>query len=548
VTRDNSIRARQQLARFVETQLGPSDMISIMQPLDPLSVIRHTRNHSAIVRGIQEFTGRKYDYTPRNPSEDWMYLATAEQIERMRNDITFRALKALIVRMGGLKEGRKSLVLLSEGYSNTLPPQIRDQRASQPGIGNAVRDNPHAGDTGLEFRRNNFAEMDLAIYLREIYDLANRNNVSIYPVDPRGLAASEFGVDTFANISMKTDSQFLRTTMETLQVLAENSDGRAIINQNDPLPAMKQIVVDSSFYYLLGYSSTVSTPDGKYHEIDVKLKRPGLQVRHRRGYWALKPEESARLNAPVTPPPPNAVEVAMAANVTARNRPIRTWLGTAKGDGGRTKVTFVWEPVTRVAGQAVRESDRAARVTVTATGADGSPLFRGVAAPLTPTSPSAQVSFELPAGRVQLRLSVEGNAGVIDSEVRELTVPDLTAPRVVIGTPEVFRARTIPELQRLKQDPGAVPTASREFSRTDRLLIRVPAYTPGTSTPKVTARLLSRAGQAMADLPVALGSSPSASTIDLGLASLAAGDYGVEITATTEAGEAKEVIAFRVTN
>jgi hypothetical protein len=119
---------------------------------------------------------------------------------------------------------------------------------------------------------------------------------------------------------------------------------------------------------------------------------------------------------------------------------------------------------------------------------------------------------------------------------------------VVIGTPEVFRARTIPELQRLKQDPGAVPTASREFSRTDRLLIRVPAYTPGTSTPKVTARLLSRAGQAMADLPVALGSSPSASTIDLGLASLAAGDYGVEITATTEAGEAKEVIAFRVTN
>ena len=113
----------------------------------------------------------------------------------------------------------------------------------------------------------------------------------------------------------------------------------------------------------------------------------------------------------------------------------------------------------------------------------------------------SRVSFEVNPGKIQLRLSVEGTASqVLDSEVRDFTVPDLTSAQVVIGTPEVFRARVLKEFQQLKADPNAVPVPAREFSRTERVLLRVAAYAPGTATATVKARLLSRAGQAMSDL------------------------------------------------
>ena len=91
---------------------------------------------------------------------------------------------------------------------------------------------------------------------------------------------------------------------------------------------------------------------------------------------------------------------------------------------------------------------------------------------------------------------------MLDSEVRDFTVPDLTSAAVVVGTPEVFRARVLKEFQQLKADPNAVPVPAREFSRTERVLLRVSAYAPGDATATVKARLLSRAGQAMSDLAI----------------------------------------------
>ena len=57
VRRESSLGARNQIARFVETQLGPSDMVGLMYPLEPLGVVRMTRNHDAISKGIQQFDG-----------------------------------------------------------------------------------------------------------------------------------------------------------------------------------------------------------------------------------------------------------------------------------------------------------------------------------------------------------------------------------------------------------------------------------------------------------------------------------------------------------
>ena len=149
---------------------------------------------------------------------------------------------------------------------------------------------------------------------------------------------------------------------------------------------------------------------------------------------------------------------------------------------------------------------------------------------------------------MQLRVSVEGaSAEVLDSEIREIDIPDLTAPQIMLGTPAVYRARTLPEYQRLKTDQQAMPTASREFTRTDRVFIRVPAYSPGTVPPTVTAKLLNRTGQSMSDLAISPGAGGrDTRDIDLTLASLPVGEYLVEITVVADGEPVKELVGFRV--
>ena len=138
---------------------------------------------------------------------------------------------------------------------------------------------------------------------------------------------------------------------------------------------------------------------------------------------------------------------------------------------------------------------------------------------------------------------------MLDTEVRDITIPDLTSAQTLLGTPEVFRARTARDYQVLKADPDAVPIATREFSRTERIVLRVMAYGPANVAPTLTAKLLNRTGQAMSELPVTAPTTPGGrSQIDLPLAGLAVGEYIIEIAAAGEGGDAKELVGFRVTN
>lgn len=556
--------ARGEIARFIETQLGPSDMIGMMYPLTPLGAVLFTRNHGAIEGAVQQFLGRKFEYDPKNDIERRYAYYPTETVEKIRNDVSLSALKALIIHMGGLKEGRKALILVSEGYSGMLPPQMRNSCAQCGGIDNPAANNPMAGQNSqTEDRAQWISSNNMDMELRDVTDLANKNNVAIYAVDPRGLATSEFDISD--NIGSQTDRTYLNSTMETLRSLALQSDGRAIVNRNDLVMGMKQIVRDTSGYYLLGYNSTLGGTDGKFHEIKVRVKRPGLQVRARPGYWAMTKEDAARAEtiANPKPGPPKAVESALAAiNQPSRVRVIRTWIGTERAADGRTNVTLVWEAVPRTAGvSTARSSDIPSRVNVTAVGPDGGPYFRGRVPSQTPPPASSasgagssgapsgpsRVVFTAKPGQMQLRLAVEdAGASVLDSEVRDIAVPDLTGS-VSLGTPAVFRGRTARDLQALKSDPDPVPLVGREFSRTDRLLIRVAAYGPGTSVPRLTARLLNRTGQSMNELPVAAPAAPGErAEIELALGPISAGEYIIEINATGEGGDAQQLVAFRV--
>jgi VWFA-related protein len=561
VRRGASMAVRGQLARFIDTQIGPSDMVGVMYPLEATGSVRMTRNHSAVSRGLQQFLGRKFEYEPKNQFEENYAHYPTEVVERVRNQVSLSALKALIIHMGSLKEGRKSLILVSEGYTNIIPPQMRNADAQQPGLGNPATGNPFAGQNDInEDRAAWTAGLDMDSDLREIYDTANRNNVAIYAVDPRGLPGFEFDINE--GIGLQTDSKYLTSTMDTLRTLAENTDGRAIVNRNDIATGMKQITRDSSAYYLIGYNSLQAPTDGKFHEIKVRVKRPGLQVRARRGYWALNREEAARATAPAKPAVPKPVEAAIAAAVIRPSRAtvVRSWIGMSRGDNGKTRVTYVWEPLPKAPGDRPREEP--ARVSLMAIAPDGSPSFRGKVpdVALASTSPSAaaaggtsaarapsRVTFDVAPGKIQLRISVEGSAAqVLDSETREISVPDLTSAQAGLGTPSILRARTAREFQQIKLDPDAVPVAGREFNRIEHLLVRVPTYGPGGTTPALSVHLLNRAGSAMNELKAEPAPKAGEQQIDLPLAGLPPGEYVLEIKAGDQ-GDATELVGFRVT-
>src|SRR5262249_16799389 len=147
---------------------------------------------------------------------------------------------------------------------------------------------------------------------------------------------------------------------------------------------------------------------------------------------------------------------------------------------------------------------------------------------------------------IEMRMVVENARGqVIDSTTQTVTMPDYATTTVAFGTPRVFRARTAREMLLARNNPDAAPTATREFSRADRLLVRFDPYAAGGGKPDVTAKLLNRTGTSMADVPVQAAEGKPFQ-IDFPLASLAAGEYLIQIDAKTSSGSAQQLIGFKV--
>jgi VWFA-related protein len=121
--------------------------------------------------------------------------------------------------------------------------------------------------------------------LSEVTRAANRANASIFTIDPRGLSA---GPDLDEPVSMVEWNAPLRTSQDTLRVLAEQTGGLAAINRNDFTEALKRIDSETSDYYMVGYSSSNPDPLKRHRQITVRVKKPDLEVAHRREY-SLKP-------------------------------------------------------------------------------------------------------------------------------------------------------------------------------------------------------------------------------------------------------------------
>jgi hypothetical protein len=215
---------------------------------------------------------------------------------------------------------------------------------------------------------------------------------------------------------------------------------------------------------------------------------------------------------------------------------------TAGGDG-RARVVVTWEPAPLRAGVA---RVTPASILITASTTAGDVLFDGHVAAVGGQAAGAvnRAEFDAPAGRVQVDMKILNEKGVVlDTDARDLDVPDLRKAEVTILPPAVLRARSGLEFRALAGDPDAPPVPSREFRRTERLLIRVPAYTRDGSAARVSATLLNRLGHPMRSLQPTPGTLRDGVTqFELSLAPLAPGNYSIRVTA----GRASEYILFRV--
>jgi VWFA-related protein len=131
--------------------------------------------------------------------------------------------------------------------------------------------------------------------LRAAVNMAVRANVSLYPVDTRGLqafaaggsasSASIRGTSAYSGraVEQQFDSNF--QTQETLATLANDTGGRAFFDTNDFTKAYDRVQADTSTYYVLGYRSTNTRMDGRYRKITVKLNRPDVKLEYRTGYY-----------------------------------------------------------------------------------------------------------------------------------------------------------------------------------------------------------------------------------------------------------------------
>ena len=319
---------------------------------------------------------------------------------------------------------------------------------------------------------------------------------------------------------------------------------------------MKQIIRDASGYYLLGYNSSQAPTDGKFHKIEVEVKRKGVEVRARKGYWAYTAEDAARAEAPRAEAPA-AVTAALATLVDAaartagavldrHRRAARTASRRSRSSGSRFR---------RCPASVDLATRASSRVMLTALAPDGRPLFRGrcpnrrAARPRpragAPTAGAARRSTFRP-GACSCASSVQKRRGqVIDSSTSDVTVPDYTTPQVSFGTPRVFRARTPRDVQALKANAAPVPSTDRDVQPHRAAARPRRRLRAGERAAVVTARLLNRAGTSMADVPVQVAE-PAAGRDRFGVRGAGGGRLPARDHAKAEAGTAQEVVAFRV--
>jgi VWFA-related protein len=191
---------------------------------------------------------------------------------------------------------RKAFIWVSNGYDFDPFAQSR-QKADQErygtnqsdpnNIGGDPNNVPETDPFSVDRNNNEFAAADLAAELAEVTREANRANATLYTIDPRGLVG---GPDLDEKIDPTEWQDYVRETQTSLRVLAEQTGGIAVVNQNDFDKALKRIDAETSDYYVLGYYSSNPDPLKRSRAIEVRVTKAGKYDLKYRTSYALRPK------------------------------------------------------------------------------------------------------------------------------------------------------------------------------------------------------------------------------------------------------------------
>ena len=341
---------------------------------------------------------------------------------------------------------------------------------------------------------------------RDTIGAATRSNVSVYSIDPRGLAGMSDEFIDLAEPQTATRTQReqlgtqgierdLRNAQDNLRMLAEQTGGLSIVNSNDFAGGFERIVRDNSTYYVLGYYSEPDAKGGKFRKIDVRLRRPGLHVRARNGYVTPDPKAKTRGVEPNSRAA-SALRDALNSPIPAGNLPMTVFAAAFKGDARRASVLVAAE----IDGGFLRFQQRDdttffddLQFSLIAAGQNGKIEETDSGNVALAVKPEIQqrivrngVRFlsriSLPPGRYQLRVAARETGGGAASVVHyDLDVPDFTnEPLAISGlvlttTSAGEMATTRPDgpLQAVLPMP---PTAARTFARGEVMTVYAEVY------------------------------------------------------------------------
>ena len=185
--------------------------------------------------------------------------------------------------------------------------------------------------------------------LEQVIRASARANVSVYGVDPRGLAAT--GEDLIEVTSLPQNPLLGLTTtafdneVRAAQDTPASAVGRdrrlRLCGSNDLAGAFERVVADNSTYYLLGYNSSNPKQDGSFRKIEVRVTRPGVRVRARSGYTAAPPKkvESRLLTEAIEPSP--ALREALNSPLPVAGLPLRAFVAPFRGERGASVLVGV---------------------------------------------------------------------------------------------------------------------------------------------------------------------------------------------------------------
>lgn len=468
---------RRALSEFLGQMMAPLDLVTVMNPITPLDALEWTRDRQKLVQRLKTYEGRNDNFIGRSPLEESQNLS--RNIMRVRSQVVITALQSLVMHLSGLREGRKTLLVVSQGI-------------------------PLMFDISLE--------PDFQALLRE----ANRGNVVIDTLDPRGL-----GQGTMVH--------------STLYRLSAETGGHAIVNTNNLLGGLQRVVRDASHHYLVGYAPTREMNDGKFHKIAVKVNRKGAKTVARRGYWA---PSASEMTAPARPELEPQVSSAL-TNLQARrdNRVAHVETGFAPGPDGRIRLVTTWRPVPEF-------KDRPDRMHIEIRDESGKTIVARAESTLGPEG-TGVVEVEVPAGAVIVRYSASGASGdVVDRWDAPVTVPDLSGATLAVATPAFVRARTTAAFQALRRGEDGPPSPDREFRQTDLIVVRTSVADASPTDSTVVAEVLTREGKALASVPAAAAGGHF--QIELPVRSLALGEYVLRFTATRGGTSATATAGFAI--